>query len=290
MIPSAAMDGVDWVFHVAAVADYRRQNGTARLYQVNVGGTRHVLETAISTGVRRVVFTSSAASLGVPPVDKAGLGPPVQGEAGGHGGVLLDESATFNLPPSRFPYGHSKHLAERIVQDAVAQGLQAVIVNPTVILGPKDLNLNGGSIIREVYRRRVPAIPPGGANYIDVADVVAGHIAAAERGRPGERYILGRQNLTHRQAARIVAEIAGAPPLRLQLPLMLMEPLAIAVDLINRIRPDEPLIDGNGVRYMKHRLFFDSSKAESELALGPSTPFRVSVERTFRWYRDNGYL
>jgi dihydroflavonol-4-reductase len=275
----AAMDGVDWVFHVAAVADYWRQGGTARLYRVNVGGTRNVLEAALAADVRRVVFTSSAASLGIPPENnERNIAQPV------------DESATFNLSPTLSPYGHSKHLAEQVVQASVNRGLEAVIVNPTVILGPRDLNLISGSLVVAVYRRQVRVVPPGGVNYVDVSDVVAGQIAAAERGRVGERYILGAHNLTHQQVAVTLAQVVGVPPPRLHLPWTLMDPLAVAVDLFNRIWPGEPLVDGNQVRLMKNRLFFDSSKAQQELNLGPPIPFRTSVERTFQWYRANNYL
>ncbi len=272
---AAAMKGVEWVFHVAGVADYWRQGGTERLYRVNVEGTRCVLEAALAAGVRRVVLTSSAAALGVP--------------ANGNGAVL-NEAATFNLPPTRAPYGHSKHLAEQLAREFAACGLEVVIVNPTVILGPKDLNLISGSLICEVYRRRVPVIPPGGVNYVDVADVVAGHIAAAERGRSGERYILGAHNLTHREALHVISQVVGVSPPRWSIHYKLVEALAVSVDLFNRFWPGEPLSDGNQVRLMKHTLFFDDTKARRELELGPPTPFELSVERTFRWYRENGYL
>jgi len=271
---SSAMENVDWVFHAAAVADYWRQGGTARLYQVNVGGTRHVLEAALACGVRRVMFTSSAATLGAPATRDG----------------LLDESASFNLPPARSPYGHSKLLAEEMIHEFLGRGLEVVTLNPTVILGPRDLNMISGSLILAVYRRRVPAIPPGGVNYIDVADVVAGHIAAAERGQPGERYILGAHNLTHQQAVTQIAQAIGVPPPRLKVPSPLIDPLAVAVDLFNRLWPGEPLTDGNQVRLMRHTLFYDGSKAQRELRLGSPTPFAASVERTFRWYRENGYL
>lgn len=275
--PSAllgALVGVDWVFHVAAVADYWRQGGTARLYQVNVGGVRNVLEAALTSGVRRVVFTSSAAALGVP----------------SRPGATVDETATFNLPPARFPYGHSKHLAEKLAREFVARGLDVVMVNPTVILGPRDLNFISGSIIKEIYRRRVPFIPPGCINYVDVSDVVAGHIAAAERGRPGERYILGGHDLTHRQAISTIAQVVGAPVPRLELPQALIRPLALAVDLFNRVWPGTPPLDGDQVRLMKHTFHYDNGKARRELGLEEPVPFQTSVERTFRWYKDNGYL
>jgi dihydroflavonol-4-reductase len=293
---ACAMKDIDCVFHVAAVADYWRQQNMAWLYRVNVGGTRHVLEAASSAGVRRVVFTSSAATLGVPHNNGAcseairPFASKWRGRNGHRVSPLIDESATFNLPAARAPYGHSKLLAEQVVHEFVDQGLDGVIVNPTVILGPRDLNFISGSVILAVYRRQVWAIPPGGVNYIDVADAVAGHIAAAERGKTGQRYILGAHNLTHRQAATIIAKTIGVAPPRLALPRPLVTPLALAVDLFNQIWPGQPLTDGNQVRLMKHTLFYDTSKAQQELALTNPLSFEVSVERAFHWYRDNGYL
>jgi dihydroflavonol-4-reductase len=281
---------------VAAVADYWRQEGTARLYRVNVGGTRNVLEAALAAGVHRVVFTSSAMTMGLPTADPPGRGlfpffsPQKRGDGGKKTNAVLDESAIFNLSPAQYAYGHSKHLAEEVVHEFVARGLDVVIVNPAVILGPRDLNMISGSVILAVYRRQVPVIPPGGVNYVDVSDVVAGHIAAAERGRTGERYILGAHNLTHCQAVTTIAQVVGVAPPRLQVPGIVLGPLAVAFDLFNRVWPGEPLTDGNQVRLMKHRVFYDTSKAQRELELGPPIPFPASVERTFRWYQKNDYL
>ncbi len=268
----AAMEGVDWVFHAAAVADYWRTPPEI-LYRVNVEGTRHVMAIALESGVRRVVFTSSVAALGVPPDDRP-----------------LNEEATFNLPPHRFPYGHSKHLAEQIVQVFVTRGLEAVIVNPAVIIGPRDHHFISGSLIRAVYRRQVPVAPPGGTNYVAVEDVVAGHLAAIQRGRPGERYILAGENLTYREMFRIVAEVVGVPPPRWTLPRPLVGPLALAVDLLNRVWPGHLPIDGNQIRLSGRFLYFDGSKARQELGLGPPTPFREAVRAAFQWYREHGDL
>jgi len=294
----SAMAGVDWVFHVAAVSDYWRQDGTARLYRVNVGGTRHVLDAAMDTGVRRVIFTSSAASLGVPEGKNAAAafpgsvssGDPENGKASVLEGVVLDESAIFNLPPTQWPYGHSKFLAERLVAEYVARGLDAVIVNPAAILGPRDLNLISGSLILAVCRRQLPAIPPGGANYVDVADVARGHIAAAERGQTGERYILSAHNLTQEEAVTIICQVAGVAPPRFRLPRFLIGPLAMGVDFFNSVWPGEPMVAGDQVRLTRYTMFYDGSKAQQRLGLGPPIPFSESVERTVQWYRDNGYL
>jgi dihydroflavonol-4-reductase len=254
------------------VADYWRQS-TDKLYRVNVEGTRAVCQAALDANVKRLVFTSSVASLGVP-----------------RPGELADESHEFNMPPERFRYGHSKLLAEGIVREFAARGLEAVIVNPSVILGPGDLNLISGSIVTEVASGRVPPIyPPGGVNYIDVADVCAGHIAAAERGRPGERYILAAHNLTHREAMQIVCEVAGAPGPRFGLPRLLIGPLAAMIDLAARIARRPLPLNGDQLRLSGEFIYFDSSKAVRELEL-PQTPFPDTVERTYEWYKAHGYL
>jgi dihydroflavonol-4-reductase len=266
------MRDCDVVFHVAAVADYWRQSAD-KLYRVNVEGTRAVCQAALDANVKRLVFTSSVASLGIP-----------------RPGELADESHEFNVPPERFRYGHSKLLAEGVVREFAARGLEAVIVNPSVILGPGDLNLISGSIVTEVASGRVPPIyPPGGVNYIDVADVCAGHIAAAERGRPGERYILAAHNLTHREAMQIVCEVAGTPGPRFELPRALISPLAALIDLAARIARRPLPLNGDQLRLSGEFIYFDSSKAVRELEL-PQTPFPDTVERTYEWYKAHGYL
>jgi dihydroflavonol-4-reductase len=267
-----AICGCDVVFHVAAVADYWRQSAD-KLYRVNVEGARAVCQAALEAKIKRLVFTSSVASLGVP-----------------RPGELADESHEFNVPPERFRYGHSKLLAEGVVREFAARGLNAVIVNPSVILGPGDLNLISGSIVTEVASGHTPPVyPPGGVNYIDVADVCAGHIAAAERGRAGERYILAAHNLTHREAMQIVCEVVGAPGPRFELPRALLGPLAATIDLAAAIARRPLPLNGDQLRLSGEFIYFDSSKAVRELGL-PQTPFRQTVERTYEWYKSHGYL
>jgi dihydroflavonol-4-reductase len=293
---TSAMKDIDWVFHAAGVADYWRQEGTAWLYRVNVGGTRNVLAAALDAGVHRVVLTSSAAALGVPPVGISSNNPSPRASFQGSNGDgkptnrLLDESAVFNLSPFLWPYGYSKHLTEKVVHEYISHGLGVVIVNPTGILGPRDVNLNFGTVILVAHRVQAQVIPPGGANWIDVADVVNGHIAAAERGRVGERYILGAHNLSHEQFVRTVAQAIGAPRPRIHVPQGFIEPLALAIDLFNQLWPGAPMFDGNMVRLVKYHLFYDSSKARRELGLESPIPLEASLERTLRWYREHGYL
>ncbi len=266
-----AMRGVDVVFHAAAVADYWR-TGPQRMYHVNVDGARHVLRAAREAGVGRVVLVSSVASLGRPP-----FGQPV------------NESAQFNLRPEQFHYGYSKVLAENHARACVADGLDVVIVNPAVIIGPRDVNLISGSIIVEAARRRIPFYPPGGVCVIDVADVCAGCIAAAERGRAGERYILGGENLWHRDLLGVVCDVVGRPRPTLPIPAVVMRALAGVIDLVRRIpRLDIPF-DGQQARFAAETFWFDSTKARRDLGL-TTIPFAESARRTYDWYRQNGYL
>ncbi len=266
-----AMAGCDWVFHVAAVSDYWRQ-GVKWLYQVNVEGTKNVLRAAQAAGVKRFVYTSSIAALGVPPVGK-----------------VADETDDFNVSPRRFPYGHSKHLAEQEVQKAVRGGLEAVIVNPAVTIGPRDLNKISGSILIEVKRGLVRFYLPGGTNYVAVEDVVAGQIAAAERGRPGERYILGCENLPHRQVIDTIVQVTGAPRPLFTFPRWAIEPTALAVAVARRFLGNRVPANADQVRMAGAEIYFRPDKAVQELGL-PQTPFRTAVERAYRWFKENDYL
>jgi len=266
-----AMSGCDWVFHVAGAADYWRSKPD-RLYQLNVIGTRHVVEAALAVGIQCMVHTSSVAALGVP----------------SHG-QIGDESMRFNLTPQAFRYGHSKYLAELEVLAAVEQGLPAVIVNPSVVLGPRDINLISGSLVREVYRRWIPFAMPGGMNLVDVEAVVAGHIAAAERGRVGERYILGGVNLTHWELLCLVARVVGQRPPIGVLPASLIPLLAALFSLVELVWPRPLPISAEQLRLSTHYFFFSSAKAERELGLLPTIP-EEAIGKTFRWYCEHGLL
>ena len=268
---AAAMRGVDVVFHVAAVADYWRSD-PSRLMRVNVDGTRNVLRAAHEAGVRRVVFTSSCAALGQPAFGQA-----------------LDERAQFNLRAEAFPYGYSKHLAEQVCQEFVSAGLDVVIVNPAVVFGPRDVNMVSSSLVVEAARRGLPFAPPGGVSAIDVADVCAGHIAAAERGRTGERYILTAENLTYAQLFALLAEVVGRPCPRLILPRWVFRLAAPMVGFArDRLGVRLP-VSSEQVRFAAETFWFDASKARCELGLTPR-PVREAIQRTYDWYVAHGYL
>jgi dihydroflavonol-4-reductase len=268
---AAASMGCQFVFHVAAVSDYWRAP-VDRIYRVNVEGTKNVLSAALEAGVERLVFTSSVGALGLP-----------------EPGRLLDESSIFNLPPRCFPYGHSKHLAEQAVQDAVSQGLDAVIVNPAAVIGARDVNFIGGSVIREVKRGLSWFAPPGGMNWVDAETLGLGHVLAAERGRTGERYILGGENISHRASLETVAEVvAGRRPV-LTLPRLAVGVVALLADGFNVLWPGPPLFTGGQARMGCVDIYCDCSKARRELTL-PHVAFRAAVEQAHTWYRAQGVM
>jgi dihydroflavonol-4-reductase len=268
---SQAAQGCGLVFHAAAVSSYWRAT-REQVYRINVQGTRVVMEACLKAGVQRVVYTSSTAAIGIPPR-----------------GTLADEEQPYTPGSERFVYSHSKHLAEKEVLDMVGRGLPAVIVNPAAAIGPRDLNFISGSIIREVYRRRVPFAVPGGMAVVAAGDVAQGHLAAARQGRIGERYILAGENLTHRQTLQTVAEVVGVPAPRFTLPGAFLGPLARLVDLFNRLSPWPPVVSGEQIRLSGEEFYFDASKAGRELGFKP-TPFREAVRRAFEWYREQGLL
>jgi len=268
---AAAVRGCQAVFHVAATAEYWRSQRET-IYRVNVEGTRNVLRTAMDYGVQRLVYTSSVAALGYP-----------------KRGTLANESQAYPTELSWWAYGHSKHLAELEVRQAVSQGLPAVIVNPTIVIGPKDLNFISGSLIRASVRGQLRVVPPGGANVVHVDDVVIGHLAAADRGRVGERYILGGENLSHWEMAVILAEVTGGPPPRLVLPYQSLAPLASLVDAINAVSRRPPLVAGEQIRLGGEAFYVDCSKAVRELGL-PQTPFRQAAADAYAWYQQHKLL
>ncbi|MBN1261244.1 MAG: NAD-dependent epimerase/dehydratase family protein [Anaerolineae bacterium] len=268
----AAAEGVDWIFHAAAISQYWR-NSKELIYQVNVEGTRNVLEAARAQGVKRVVFTSSVGALGVPT----------------YPGQLLDETATFNLSPRRFPYGHSKVLAEEEVRRAVAAGLDVVIVNPVTVIGQRDVGFIGGEILRAAVNGKTLAAPSGGMGVVSGCSVGHGHVLAAERGKTGERYVLNGENISHRALLNIVADVTGSRPPWFTVPRVTMGAVAWLVDLWNGLHTRPPLVSGNQLRLGARFLYFDGAKAERELGFAGRTA-RLAVEEAWSWYRAQGLL
>jgi dihydroflavonol-4-reductase len=266
-----AVRGCDTVFHTAAVVSYWKKR-RAELGDVNVEGTRNVVDVCLELGIEKLIHTSSIAAIGLP------------GE-----GHLADESHEFNWGPYDIGYRNTKHEAELVVREAVCRGLQAVIVNPSVMIGPRDVHFLGGQILRDVYRKRIFYYVSGGISIANVGDVVQGHLAAARMGRNGERYILCGENLTHRQVLTITAEVIGGLAPLFRLPMPIVRAIAGTSEALGNVFDREPWIPRELVAGIDQTCWYSAEKAARELGYS-ITPFRDTVRSTFQWYRCNGYL
>ena len=268
----AACAGCDVVFHVAAKADYWKDSDREALWRINVDGARNVLTAAQKAGVSRVIFTSSASAIGIRP-----------------GLQLADEDSPFNLRSQQFYYAYTKHQAEAAVAEFVAGGLDVVTLNPTVIIGPGDLNAISGSFVIETARWQwlVPG-SSGGVAVIDVRDVARAHVAAVEKGGSGERYILNAANLTYSDFFRMIARACEVRPPLLNTPDWLLEPTARFIEAMRHLGISTPM-DANQVRLGGTHVYFDGDKAARELC-APQINIETSLRETYRWYAQNGYI
>lgn len=264
--------GCDTLYHAAA--DYRLWTRNPKsMYDVNVGGTRSVLEAALKRNLSRVVYTSSVGTLGNP-----GDGTPGTEDTP----VSFDEMVGH--------YKKSKFLAEREAETFLERGLPLVIVNPSTPVGRLDIKPTPtGRIIVDFLNRRMPAYLDTGLNLIDVEDCAKGHVLAARHGRIGEKYILGNQNLTLRDIFSLLEEISGLPAPRVKLPYTPILLAAYANEALSRVTGREPLIPLAGVRMAGKLMYFDSSKAIRELGL-PQQPVKNALKKAVEWFRAEGYV
>jgi dihydroflavonol-4-reductase len=266
-----AVKGCDTVFHTAAIVSYwRRERET--MYEVNIGGTRNLVDVSLEAGVRRFIHTSSIAAIGFP-------------EDGG----LATESNEFNWERYDVGYRISKYRAEHEIQRGVKLGLPAVILNPSIIIGPRDIHFHGGQIVRDVRMKRIFYYVQGGMNIVFVGDVVAGHLAAARQGRIGERYILAGENLTHKEIFTITAEMVGGIRPLFKLPILFVRLIAISAETIGNLFGKRPWVTRELVAGVGMTNYFSSEKAKRELGY-TITPFREAIRATYEWYLENGYL
>ena len=270
-----ALVGVDVVFHAAARLGISTPNLT---YSVTVRGTRNLLKACLDAGVSRVVHTSSVAALGVPNVN--GLGT----ENGAMS--LMNEAHSWNYRPERWRYAHAKHLAEMEVQNAVASGLDVVIVNPSLVIGSGDINRISGDVILHLARGNLKISSQGGLNAIHIADVVRGHIAAFEEGRTGERYIVGSDNMTHQRFLELTAEVVGVDPPRIMLPGRLLRAFSGPITGLQKVIPLP--FSGEAMHKIGYYFYCDVSKAENELGLINRRSIRQAISESYNWYQEQG--
>ena len=266
------MAGCEVVFHVAA--DYRlwAVDGS-ELYVSNVEGTRNVLCAARDSGVRRVVYTSSVATMGF-----------------GNNGRMTDESTPVALTNMIGDYKRSKFMAEQLVIEAARDGQDVVMVNPTTPIGERDIKPTPtGRIVVDFLKRKFPAYVDTGLNLVDVKDCAEGHLLAMEKAVPGERYILGGENLTLKQILDKLAAITGLRSPSVKLPYAVAYATGAVDTLITgTIRQREPRVTLDSVRMGRKKMFVTSVKAERELGWNPG-PVDGALRRAVEWFRTNGY-
>lgn len=273
-----AMRGCDWCFHVAAsyhlwLRDYEP------MYRTNVEGTRTVLEAATKAGCTRIIYTSTVGCIG--------LHKPVNGKA-----VPSDETTPVSETQMRNHYKRSKWLAEQVALELVQKGYPIVIVNPTAPVGPRDVKPTPtGQVIVDFLNRRMPAYLDTGLNWVHVRDVAVGHILAAEKGRVGERYILGHAegNWTMKQTLQVLEELTGIRAARLQIPYWLAAVVAYVGEAVAAVTGKPPRAPLSGVRMARYKMWFNPAKAIRELGL-PQTPPRQAFVDAIEWFRVNGYV
>lgn len=268
-----ALAGCRRLYHVAAHYALWDQDPEV-FYRTNVTGTKSIMQAALDLGVERVVYTSTIGAIGLP-----------------EGGGLGTEETPLSSAQLAGDYKRSKYLAEHEVLHLAKSGLPVVIVNPTAPVGARDVKPTPtGQIVIDFLLGRLWAYIDTGMNLVDVEDVAVGHLKAMEKGRVGERYILGHRNLTFREICEMLSALTGKPAPKVKLPWRAVLPLAHAnkwvADYLTHRPPRIPL---EGVRMAKYRMHYDCSKARRELAI-PQTPIEVALEKAIRWFRDHGYV
>jgi len=263
--------GCEFVFHVAA--DYRLwTRDPQQMYRANVEGTRSILRAASESAVRRVVYTSSVATMGF------------------SNGRPADENSPVSLGDMIGPYKRSKFMAEQVALEAGNKGAEVVVVNPTTPVGERDIKPTPtGRIVVDFLKRKFPAYVDTGLNLVDVAEVARGHVAAMEKGRRGERYILGGENLSLKQILDKLAEITGLPSPRVKLPYA----VALATGVVDTLFTGvllrrEPRVTLDAARMGRKKMFVSSAKSEQELGW-KMVAVEDALRRAVEWFRAHGY-
>jgi dihydroflavonol-4-reductase len=267
-----AMAGCDVVFHVAA--DYRLWvRDPQQMYLANVDGTRALLEAARKNKVRRVVYTSSVATMGFT-----------------SNGRPVDEDFPVSLDNMIGHYKRSKFMAEEVALQAGRGGVEVVVVNPTTPVGEQDIKPTPtGRIVVDFLRKKFPAYVDTGLNLVDVTECARGHVAALEKGRTGERYILGGQNLTLKQILDKLAAITGLPSPKVKLPYAVALAAGVVDEIVTgRILGREPRATIDAVRMGRKKMFVSCAKAERELGW-KMVPVDDALRRAVEWFQANGY-
>ena len=268
---SMALQGCRAVVHAAAVYTFWTRDPRA-MYETNVTGTRVVLEEALRAGVTGCVYTSTVSTVGIKP------------------GSLGDEETMASPKELVGHYKKSKYLAEREALAMVGKSLPVVVVNPTTPVGPWDVKPTPtGRMVLDFIRGRIPAYVNAGMNMVDVEDVATGHALALEKGRPGERYLLGNKNMALGEVFKTLEEVSGRKAPKIRLPLWLVIGAGYIDSFIEgRLLGREPLIPLEGLKVSRKPMYVNCEKAVNELGL-PLSPVEGALEKAVKWFRDYGY-
>jgi dihydroflavonol-4-reductase len=260
------------LFHVAA--DYRLgASNPEELYRTNVEGTRNMLGVARDAGIERIVYTSSVATIGIPRDGSPG-----------------NERTPVTLADMVGHYKRSKFLAETVAREFALSGVPVVIVNPSTPVGPGDLRPTPtGSMVRDAAAGRMPAYVDTGLNIVHVDDVAAGHLLALQRGRSGDSYILGGEDLTLREILTQIARLVGRSPPRIRLPAAPLLPLAYIAERVARLTGGSTRLTVEGVRMARKRMFFSSQKASEDLGYR-ARPATQALRDAVAWLRTQGLV
>lgn len=267
-----ATAGIASLYHVAA--DYRLWvPDPAAMYATNVDATTDLLRRAADAGAKRMVYTSSVATLGIP-----------------KDGSIADETTPVDLAEMIGPYKRSKYMGEDAVKALAAQGLPIVIVNPSAPVGPRDVKPTPtGRTVIEAAAGRMPAFVDTGLNIVHVDDVAAGHLLAHDKGVVGERYVLGGEDMTLEQILVRIAAITGGRAPKIKLPVAAILPIAHAAEIFARLFGNEPFVTVDGVKLAKKRMFFSSAKAMRQLGY-TARPADEALRDAIAWFRAAGAL
>jgi dihydroflavonol-4-reductase len=269
-----AVRGCDRVIHCAASTSLWRPN-LPMMREVNVEGTRNVLEAALEAGAQRVVYVSTVDTLGL-------------AERGTPG----DETTEWGrMADFKNPYFETKMEAEKVALEIAARGLEVIIVNPTFMIGEWDVKPSSGQMIIEVARGRVAVYPDGGQNFVDVLDVAQGILLAMEKGRPGEKYVLANKdgNMTYRDFWTLVAKVVGVRPPRIRVPYAAAVIGGYVFDAVGRLFGIEPDVNSSSARFSYETHYFNPQKAIRELGL-PQSPIEPAIKRAYEWFKSRGMI
>ena len=269
----SALKGCDILFHVAALYTFWTPHPEA-VYETNVRGTENLFRAAVKNGIKKAVYTSTESTIGID-----------------HGDLCGTEDERSSAEQLCGHYKKSKLMAEQVALKMCEEGLPVVVVNPTMPVGGFDIKPTPtGELIVRFLNRRMPAYVNTGLNVVDVQDVARGHVLALEKGRVGERYILGNRNLTLSEILGILEQITGLKAPRIRIPIWVALAAAYSDEFVSgRVLRKRPGIPIAAVKTSRHFRHFDCTKAVDELGL-PQTPVEVALEKAVAWFRQNGYV